>query len=119
MQGAFLMYLMMERKEGKNLWMLNPEKHIDKLQEITDLLELPIKYDDAIQENLENTFTWFNDAKNGFRKTMASLVNKNLNNNGKIIGSLIYNVPKPVSGANAIYTLAKTIKKTSIVIFQK
>ena len=119
MQGAFLMFLMMERKEGKNLWMLNPEKHIDKLREITNLLELPIKYDEAIQENLESTFTWFNNIKNGFRRTMASLINNNLKNNELIRGNLINNVPKSVSGANAIYTLAKTIKKTDIVIFQK
>ena len=116
MQSAFLMYLVMERNKGSDLWLLNPEKHINKLHEIINLLDLPIKYFKAIQHNLEGAFTWFNSVDDGHRKTMASLINTNLKKNGNVKGTLLIRLPKKLVLKGGIYTLNKSIKKTKINI---
>ncbi|TFB09323.1 hypothetical protein E3V36_07005 [Candidatus Marinimicrobia bacterium MT.SAG.2] len=118
MQSAFLMYLMMERDKSSDLWLLNPEKHINKLQEIINILDLPIKYFKAIQHNLEGAFTWFNSADDSYRRTMASLINTNLKKNGNVKGTLLIRLPKKLVLKGGIYTLIKTIKNTKINILQ-
>lgn len=110
MQGAFLMFLMMERQEGGHMWLLKPEQHVDKLRQIKDYLDLPIKYDTAIQGQIESEITWFNDPINKYRKSIVSKINKNLELNGPLKGNLIILISKASPSRKGIYTLLPTIE---------
>ena len=119
MQGAFLMFLMMERQEGGHMWLLKPEQHVDKLRQIKDYLDLPIKYDTAIQGQIESEITWFNDPKNRYRKSIVSKINKNLELNGPVKGNLIILKSNASQSRKGIYTLLPTIENIETNFFSE
>ena len=107
---SYLMYLAMERKENGNMWMLNPEYHIDELHQIYEQLEIPISYDPEIKNELPSRMNWFNDHSNNYRKTINSEINKIVRQEGSITGNLLNNLGNVSPSRNGIYTLAKSIQ---------